>query len=646
MELRIHGVGGPSAESTLRRSEPSRSPQPGTYARAIWRSEPGARSAVRAVPGLDGTAVYHWSPLTSGSLFFALWPILLPFTLVNVSGWMLPDRQPYRSGLARRLDTARDHAARGLVTAICWSVTVSTVLWLAWLGQVVAGNLLPDGWSGLFPELLGLAATTVAVGAIVAIATYTSRGYERFPAPSPDDPLRRGPERRQLSSATFFRDAREHRLRWRWHVVLAVSTGLFVCLVTLVDDSIGASIRLADLASGTTLAQCALIAALALCCLPRSLERLRGGEAAPALLGAFGAATLGTMLVPALTTAAAITIGGPDAARGRAGIFLDVIGVAVAVLLAVGVAATAARLASPVHVATTAPPLLGSAVATMRARLATVPRRLDLALAACAVVLVVGTLVLGWRRWDGSRFHGPALDGASTIPGEPLAVAFARASIVFLVGFMFVSVWRRRADEESRRRVGNIWDVLTFWPRAHHPFAVRPYAERAVPELQEYLRHLARRDDPLDVVDVVAHSQGSVLVLAALLPMTTEGSPDADCLTNLRLVTFGSPIRTLHGRCFPAHIRRCDVAALDAALTRSGRGWRNTFRYTDHIGRAVFGPDSRPGHHDRPGLHDIALPDPPEPGGSIAGHSGYWGAADVEGIIASEAAQSAGEGAT
>ena len=86
--------------------------------------------------------------------------------------------------------------------------------------------------------------------------------------------------------------------------------------------------------------------------------------------------------------------------------------------------------------------------------------------------------------------------------------------------------------------------------------------------------------------------------------MTAEESPDADCLTNLRLVTFGSPIRTLHGRFFPAHIRRCDVAELDAALTHSGRGWRNTFRYTDHIGRAVFGPDSRPGHHDRPGLHD------------------------------------------
>jgi hypothetical protein len=634
VELRIHGVGGPTPESTLRQSDPTRSPQPETHAWAIWRSEPGARSAVRAVPGLDDHAVYQWSPLTSGSIFFALWPLLLPFTLVNVSGWMLPDTRRRQHGLRWIADTTRDGVARSLVLLMCWSVTVSTVMWLAWLGQVVAAHLVPATWGIAWHELTGLVVSFVAVGLVVAIATWTARGYERYPAPATTDPVRRSRDRRHLSSPTFFRDAREHRVRWRWHVTLAALSALAAGFLTFRAEPWSAPVALADAAVAVTIAQCTVLAALAICCLPRSLARLRGAEDAPALLGAFGAATIGALLVPALTASAAIAIGGVGALAGRAGILVDVVGVSVGVFLGLSVVLVVVRVATPVNVvqptSTNEPRLLGSLAARMWARLVTVPRRLDLPLAATSSVLVGGVLVVGARRWNMARMEITGSNAAVWVPTESAAVSLARAAIVALVGFMFISVWRRRADEASRRRVGTIWDVLTFWPRAHHPFAVRPYAERAVPELQEYLRYAARRGEPLDVV---AHSQGSVLALAALLPMATDDSPDVACLTDLRLITAGSPLRTLYERFFPAHVRRCDITALDAALSRVGRGWCNVYRYTDYVGRAVFGPDSRPGHFDDPGPHDLVLADPPAPGQPVAGHSGYWGSADVEQII-------------
>lgn len=47
-----------------------------------------------------------------------------------------------------------------------------------------------------------------------------------------------------------------------------------------------------------------------------------------------------------------------------------------------------------------------------------------------------------------------------------------------------------KASSTAGRILGNVWDVLTFWPLRYHPFAVPPYAERAVPELRHRLRRL------------------------------------------------------------------------------------------------------------------------------------------------------------
>src|SRR5512133_2606748 len=78
MELRVPGIGGPSAESVL-------GCEPG-YAVTTWRSQDDARSRVCHTAAEYTTHAYDWRPLTSGSRSFAAWPLLLPFTVVNLSG--------------------------------------------------------------------------------------------------------------------------------------------------------------------------------------------------------------------------------------------------------------------------------------------------------------------------------------------------------------------------------------------------------------------------------------------------------------------------------------------------------------------------------------------------------------------------------
>jgi len=174
-------------------------------------------------------------------------------------------------------------------------------------------------------------------------------------------------------------------------------------------------------------------------------------------------------------------------------------------------------------------------------------------------------------------------------------------------------------NAKARRNVGNLWDVMTFWPRRFHPFAVRPYAERAVPRLQGYIES---RPGP---VVVSAHSQGTILAFAALRGMA--GRPK---LGQVALATYGSPLSRLHSRFFPHYFNPGELGALHDELW----GWSNFYRRTDHIGQQVF--DGVGGA----ALDDMVLPDPvvtpptdddpdavwepdPDPRRAVAGHNDY-----------------------
>jgi hypothetical protein len=173
----------------------------------------------------------------------------------------------------------------------------------------------------------------------------------------------------------------------------------------------------------------------------------------------------------------------------------------------------------------------------------------------------------------------------------------------------------------SRRGVGVIWDVATFWPRATHPFAPPCYAERAVPELVDRLRILTgtvapRADDPAwqqilaherdqdgslviptGPVVLTGYSQGSIITPAVIAQLP------APTLDRVAMLTLACPASRLYGRAFPAYfgkdslrtlagLLQVTVPAAGGAGGFTGGRWKNLVRPTDYIGSFIF---NRPG---------------------------------------------------
>jgi hypothetical protein len=241
-------------------------------------------------------------------------------------------------------------------------------------------------------------------------------------------------------------------------------------------------------------------------------------------------------------------------------------------------------------------------------RVAQIPRDLDKLFALVAflgVIILIGSLVsvLVLER-------PPPASGWMLTAGTWIATA--------LPLLVLVALRRGWSSLESRRRIGTLWDVLTFWPRAYHPLAPPSYAERAVPELQ---RRLWRLHESRGRVVLAAHSQGSVIAAAALLQPNCR--PDDDIVA---LVTFGAPLRKLYGWAFPSYFGDAVLRQLvDGDSRTRAIVWHNYHYDTDYIGGPVFGEQPPAGQVDRP------LPDPQtrwyiygQPRPALGRHSGYW----------------------
>jgi pimeloyl-ACP methyl ester carboxylesterase len=169
-----------------------------------------------------------------------------------------------------------------------------------------------------------------------------------------------------------------------------------------------------------------------------------------------------------------------------------------------------------------------------------------------------------------------------------------------------------------RRVVAVLWDVITFWPRANHPLTPPCYAERTVPELLDRIKTLIA-DDETRVV-VAAHSQGTVIAAATLL--------QADAMRErVALLTFGSPLRRLYARNFPAYF---GTGALPRLGELQQRRWINLWAWSDPIGSWVHDGDNRDMQSALVDI-DYRLLDVqalhPRPDGSyppVCGHSGFW----------------------
>jgi Protein of unknown function (DUF1214) len=176
-------------------------------------------------------------------------------------------------------------------------------------------------------------------------------------------------------------------------------------------------------------------------------------------------------------------------------------------------------------------------------------------------------------------------------------------------------------NQSTRRIVGILWDVTTFWPRANHPLTPPCSAQRAVPQLADRIEQLTA--NPSDFLVLSAHSQGTVLAAAAVLRLAQDKSNDGKgsaSLGRMALLTYGSPLRRLYARSFPAYFAE---PVLTEVWKKVGTRWLNLWSQTDPIGAAIALPSAR--------IDWQMLPDPltldvdPRTGEpvSVCDHSGY-----------------------
>ena len=459
MEIRVHGIGGPAAESTLgcdRTTVVSR------------RSQPSARSSFRRCPGNFSSHAYYWSPLTSGSRTFAVWPLLLPFTLANITGWMAP---PHRSG--RRIAVYRAAAvAFGLTMTAAVVVWADVAGWAIW--RRVGG--LPGWIPGDAQEQhfwLGVTTAALVLLLVVLAATYTAAGYERFRPESwgntsaarwrPTQPWGAGVSKR-LDDPRFFDNGDEHRFRWRVHVVVAALTwgALVASALAANGGARDPSRAFGDATVAVGALQAVAVALMAIICLlPNPLDRRALGWR---LLGP-ATATMASMLLGGLALSTIAAVSGFEALpRGRAVMLYDAYGWSIyaAVVMAVGCACYCLASPSKPERSGTWSRLLPTLAARLRGRLARFLTYAGNIVGAVGLTFAALASVFTVARWSAA---GDA-DGGWRLTATP-PVELARWSFGVVLAVLFLNVVKSRANPRVLRRIGNIWDIITFWPRTY-----------------------------------------------------------------------------------------------------------------------------------------------------------------------------------
>jgi len=250
-------------------------------------------------------------------------------------------------------------------------------------------------------------------------------------------------------------------------------------------------------------------------------------------------------------------------------------------------------------------------------------------IAACCLVTAGITGAAIWRYPSISGRTDSWFPQAGWIASVPTAGAWIATTGTAAVVALAYAAFRNR---NTRRLVGILWDVTTFWPRANHPLTPACSAERAVPQLADRIAGLTAADR--DQLLLSAHSQGTVLGAAAILRLKRQ---DAARLGQVALLTYGCPLRRLYARAFPAYFS-WDV--LEQLRLDVGERWLNLWAYTDPIGGTVIpagyvlpvaGPGDAEVSEQIRGVDWRMVPDPltlgvdPRTGEPVAvcDHSGY-----------------------
>ncbi|GFZ97954.1 hypothetical protein [Nesterenkonia alkaliphila] len=587
-ELRIHGVGGSPGAAALG--------VPAADTPTLYR---GRRTRVLARRSNPSVQAYDWGRLTTDSPLQPLWVLLLPFTLINVSGWA---HGHFPGGLARiQLTRALVHLGAVLLTAgyVLWAAIIG----IDYLGYQALGRI--NDAAQLAGVLTGFLLTAAVPVVLLIIADATRRRYERVD-PGHGVGTRDGTARWQpaedLSSEQFFAHDRSLKKLLGWHsAVIALTLG-GVAVLTVTNWG-GANLGLGRLFLGIGLAQILVAVLLAAACwAPGGQFPGQPGALALPASAVTMAAALGNGFCAGFALLAAQLSG---IRWDRWGQELALIEAFVITLLAWAAALGIWILrrrgrgnADELPSRTTPegqPP--DGVTEELREQVATARGNAEAAKSAPQLVTVFAGLFLA----SSLAVLLLRLDTSAAVadwirPPEPGVLSWAAAVLLPAVALGAVwLVWHSSRKRALRRTVAAVWDVLTFWPRRYHPFAVRPFTERAVPEFQRLITERIRSDGGLIVS---AHSQGSALAFAALAPMGSA------MLHRCGLLTYGSPITTLYGQAFPAYFGQAGVDQLRLRLASGRGGWANHYRLTDPIGGPVIGSGD-------PAV-DLQLPDPAE----------------------------------
>ena len=219
-----------------------------------------------------------------------------------------------------------------------------------------------------------------------------------------------------------------------------------------------------------------------------------------------------------------------------------------------------------------------------------------------------------WSK-EGRPFDLPgplaALSEDTRSGGATVVIALGSLVLIGLaVGLVFLGRGAIR-QEAARRGVNVAWDVIAFWPRAAHPFVPPPYSQRAVADLRSRISwHLgtpapvpgATKEGalmldgseeaparPATHVVVAAHSQGSLIALAALLWLPVEER------ARVGLVTFGSQLKVQFPRAFPAYV---NFSVLLWLFEKFDERWVSLYRDTDAIAGPVLSWGHTPDRED------------------------------------------------
>jgi len=613
-ELRVHGVGGAHGARMLGFESPTE---------VVVAGEGVAGTSVLARRQDPSVESYDWGDLTSSSGTRALWIVLLPFTLLNIAGWM--HAPAHRTSQNRVRWTRRlVHLLSVLLTAtyvFSFGIVVVDLVGWQWSRRLalpedesayVAAAMLPSTlWWQRAGAAIGLVALLLVVVGVMWLAGKSQARFEkRKPSPEVRTDLSGGEpwgDDERLGGSGFFYHPGAASRRLRLHRVVLAVTYLGVAGWSMYHAFVPATPP-ERLEVGRLLGPCSVAAVVVILALYAVSWRngRRQGESwvrcGPAV-----AATLSFALVNAVFSGAILLLlkrlndwpKRPEPApRLVAGPEVNLVDVWGFLILVVGVAAAGLWVMAAARRPVTdiadrdAPPgrpLDGADEGYRKSIakscfLAQVARRGGaLALAVAATLIVTEVVVLLYRVFFSFRDHGSVYLQAPESLDSPLYRV--GAYVLPLLALVLVQLVRRGVGG-ARTLASTLWDVLTFWPRRFSPLAVRPYAERAVPELQGRVLHHV---DQAHWLVLSAHSQGSILAFAALAPLP------ADDLGRVALVTYGSPISTVYATFFPAYFGIEEVEALRTKLASPGPGllgWRNFYRKTDPIGGPVFAATS------------------------------------------------------